>query len=84
MDVDKNSTSYRGRERGSEGGPAGGGHRPGPAGAGTQWGFVGEGKPPKVGRNGGEGVRLGRRDARRERGVSGARPHLVQLVLEHF
>ena len=31
-----------------------------------------------------EGVPVVGRDVRRQRGVSGAHPHLVQLVLEHF
>lgn len=48
-------------------------------------GFAGEGKPPKEGRNGGgERGRVSRRHVRREWGVSAARPHLVQLILEHF
>lgn len=47
----------------------------------------GKGSLPKWGRMGGgvgESVRMGRRNVRWERSVSGARPHLVQLVLEHF
>lgn len=44
----------------------------------------GKGSLPKWGGMRGKGVREDRRDVRRERSVSGARPHLVQLVLEHF
>lgn len=79
MDVDKNSTSYREQERESA------------------WRWTGRGAPPEKGRGfrrgreasqtgewgGGEGVRVGR-GCEAGRSVSGARPHLVQLVLEHF
>lgn len=70
MDVDKNSTSYRAQERVS--------------------GAGGRGAPPEKGRGFRRGVGRGRGRSRGQegceaaRGVSGARPHLVQLVLEHF
>ena len=79
MDVDKNSTSYRVQERVSVWG----------------WGegcIAGEGAGDLQGKGsllqwegmGAEGVRMGKSDMRPEGSVSGARPHLVQLVLEHF
>lgn len=64
MDVDKNSTSYRAQERESVG-LEGEERRPR-----RREGLAGGGKPPERGEwGGGEGVRVGRRDVRRE-GVS--------------
>ena len=75
MDVDKNSTSYRSREktRGQlkKAGPRLRGRDPGP-----DRGFPGKGS--LLDRAGGRSE-----DMKREEGA-GTGPHLVQLVLEHF
>ena len=86
MDVDKNSTSYREQERESGSGLAGEAAtaREG-AGPGTALGFrLGMEFSPRGGEWGAREYALRGMEVRKERGVLGAHPHLVQLVLEHF
>lgn len=84
MDVDRNSTSYRGRERGSLGRVGKEGQPERGRVLGPDRALAWKRKPPKTGKESGAREYPGSGDVKREKGASGARPHLVQLVLEHF